>query len=953
MTRRQTGRPLWRVATLVIGAALVYACAGTPGKESGTSHRTEPTLGDLTLKPGLPDPKTGAVVDGDPEQAIAAYRAYLARYPRTPEYQAITRRLADLMVEQAADMQAVAPATGQALAPGASKAMRYYDDAIEIYENLLQEAPDGQARAELLYQLARTLEASGQPRRSRAYLDRLIAQYPGIDTRIYADALFRRGEILFGEQDWPAAGQDYRAVVDMGESTTLYEASLYKLGWCLFRQERYPDALDVFFTLLDKKLPPGADPDALPATLTPSEREQVDDVFRAISLSFSSMNGVDSVTDYFRRHGGRSYEATIYRNLAEFYSVRDLYTEAARTWLALAQRDPDSPQAPRLYLKAMRLYEKANLEQPLRETRIGFVRHYGPDSGFWSRNPPAAFPDVQESLQSSLIQLARQARARARDTNNTSDFRQAERWYRTWLGSFGDDSQAAGMHYELAELLYETGRYQEAAQEYERSAIAWGDRPQAADASYGALLARSQQRKHTAAEADGQATQDLTASAIRFVETYPGHAAAATVLAQVGADLLERNELPEAIRVSTTILQQPAAGSALRQTAWTLQAQAQDKLGNYPEAGRAYREALKLVGGDTDKRSAITQALAAMLYKQAEQYRAQGDARTAADLFRQAGLTAPASPIRPKAEYDEAAALLAVGEWDTAARILEQLRIDYPQYPHQEELTQKLAYAYDRSERYTEAAAEYLRLGSGTGNDPLRREALLRAAEIYRSHGELASAVKALKTYHSQFSRPVDEVIGVEQQLADLERRRGRPDQRRYWLREIIATDHEAGAARSTLTRQLAAGAALDLAEVQRADFQRVQLVKPLKKSLARKLNAMKQALASFQSAIDYGITPVTTAATHHIASMYDELSQTLLASERPAGLGGEQLATYERLLEQQAAVFENKAIAIYTANSERVKAGQGDAWTMKSSKRLNELTSQQLDEMQQLPVSR
>jgi tetratricopeptide (TPR) repeat protein len=941
------------VALLVISTALIHACAGTPGTESGATPRSQLTLGDLSVTSGSAAPPLTAMADGDPERAIAAYRAYLARYPHTPESQAITRRLADLMVEQAANLQAALPAPGPAPARNAGKAMRYYDDAIDIYEQLLADAPDGQAGAELLYQLARTLEANGQARRSRVYLDRLIARYPGIDARIYADARFRRGELLFAEQDWAAAGQDYGAVVALGESTAVYEASLYKLGWCRFRQERHADALEVFFALLDRKLPPGADPDALPATWTPSEREQVADVFRAISLSFSSMNGVDSVSDYFQRHGGRAYETSIYRNLAEFYSARDLYTEAARTWLALAQRDPGSPQAPRFNLKAMRLYEEAGLEQPLRETRITFVEHYGPDAGFWSRNPPAAFPDVRESLQSSLIQLARQSQVRARDTGSADDFREAEHWYRSWLASFGDDPQGAGIYQELAELLYASGRYREAAQAYERSATAWGDRPQAADASYGAVLARSQERRQHAATDGDPASQALTASAIRFVETYPGHPAAAAVLARAGADLLERNELAETLRVSTAVLQNPAAGPALRQTAWTLQAQAHDKLGNYRDAEPAYRQALELAGEDADQRSAITEALAAMLYKQAEQYRAQGDARTAADLFRQAGRTAPASPIRPRAEYDEAAALLELGDWDTAARILVRLRTDMPPYLRQEELTQKLAYAYDRSDRYAEAAAEYLRLGDSAADEALRREALLQAAELHRSHGELEAAVRALEDYHRRFPRPAQELIGVEQQLADLEQRRGRPARRRYWLQEIIATDRGAGAARSLLTRQLAAGAALELADVQRAEFERVQLVEPLQESLARKVQAMKQALAAYQAAIDYGMTPVTTAATHQIASMYDELSQALRASERPASLGGEQRTSYERLLEQQAAVFENQAIAIYAANSDRIKQGQGDAWIMKSRKRLNELTTQRLEDAQPLPVSR
>ncbi len=278
--------------------------------KGGTLPRPGPTLGDLSVTPRPAAPQVAGTTDDEREQAIAAYRAYLAQYPDTPEYQTITRRLADLMVEQAADLQAAAPASPEEATRRARKAGRYYDDAIGIYDHLLQGASDGTGRAELLYQLARALQASGQSRRSMVYLDRLIARYPDIDTRVYADAQFRRGEILFGEQSWQAAGKAYGAVVSLGESTAVYEQSLYKLGWCLIREERQAEALDVFFTLLERKLPPGADPDARLATLSPSEQALVADVLRAISLSFSSLAGVDSVSDYFHRKGRDDYEAT-------------------------------------------------------------------------------------------------------------------------------------------------------------------------------------------------------------------------------------------------------------------------------------------------------------------------------------------------------------------------------------------------------------------------------------------------------------------------------------------------------------------------------------------------------------------------------------------------------------------------------------------------------------------
>jgi hypothetical protein len=318
------------------------------------------------------------------------------------------------------------------------------------------------------------------------------------------------------------------------------------------------------------------------------------------------------------------------------------------------------------------------------------------------------------------------------------------------------------------------------------------------------------------------------------------------------------------------------------------------------------------------------------------------NAPPSADRFLKAANTAPASPIRPKAEYDAAASLLALGQWNAAARILERLRADTADGLHPEELSQKLAYAYDRSGRYPEAAEEYLRLGSGRGEEAMRRAAFIRAAELYRTHNDLDAAVKALETWQARFSQPVDEVIRIQQQLADLEQLRDRPGRRRYWLQKIIDTDRSAGAARSLLTREHAA--ALELAERQHTDFQNLKLVEPLRDSLPRKLKAMRQALAAFEAAAGYGVSTVTTAATYRIASIYDELSQALLSSERPAGLTGEALADYERQLKQQAAAFESKAVAIYSTNIDRSGEAADDAWVVKSRKRLTELQPVRLE---------
>jgi hypothetical protein len=173
------------------------------------------------------------------------------------------------------------------------------------------------------------------------------------------------------------------------------------------------------------------------------------------------------------------------------------------------------------------------------------------------------------------------------------------------------------------------------------------------------------------------------------------------------------------------------------------------------------------------------------------------------------------------------------------------------------------------------------------------------------------------------------------QQLADLERDEGDGQRRLRWLRDIIELDRADG---NAATHRVAAQASLELAQQQLANFSRIKLVAPVQEHVAQKIEAMKRALEAYEAALGYGVSPVTTAATHQIASMYDALGRELLASERPAGLTAEEEAEYEQLLAQQAASFEKKAIEIYKKNAQRAGTAQRDAWVQKSVRELDEL---------------
>ncbi len=907
---------------------LIAACATQPGLETSGSL---PVVAAPDHAEAVKSAREGR------EKAITAYRDYLARYPDGPEHDRVTRRLADLLVEDAADMRLDAATSLNDALQLEATARQSCAEAIGYYEYLLARYPDAPETTELLYQLSRAYQANGRSQQALTAIDRLLVRKPGSSTRLYADTWFRRGELLFSKGAYPEAGRSYQVVVDLGAAVPSYEQALYKLGWSLFKQDQYAAALPVLFDYLDRKIPPGAAFEVQLQRLTLADQEQVADVFRVISKSFAQLGGADSVNAYFERHGSRSYEDHVYLDLAAFYVEQEQVTEAATTWLVLAQRAPLGPESPRLVMQAISLYREAGFQQRVVETEALFVQEYGSGSEFWTLHPEQDFPDVLQVLQSSLQELARSAHEQAHESGDAGDYRAAEQWYRDYLAAFGDTEGAADMNFQLAELLYENGRYLQAIDEYERAAWSYGDHAHAADAALGALRAANKVLQHDAATGRPAVAERATADALRFATTWPEHPAAPGVLAQAGTALLEQRQYQSALRAGEQVLDKTvAAPPALRQAAWSMQAQAQYELEDYPAAAAAYREALQLAGEDDQRRPALQEGLAAATYKQAEQASTLGDSSVAVTLYRQAAQLVPGSSIGAKAEYDAATTLLAEASWTQAIRMLEQFRRDYPDDPLQAEAGRKLAYAYDRSGQGGQAAAEYLRLGEDRHQTAaLQREALLRAADLYAQAGAVAQAIGTCELYLQRFPEPATPAVEVMQRLARLEAGAGNNSRRLHWLEEIIRLDHAAGAAG---TRAPAAEAALDLAEIRLDAFLHVQLVNPVQDNLARKLQAMQQALQAFEAAIAYGVAPVTTAATYRIASMYERLGIALLQSERPASLSAAELEEYNSLLAEQAAPFEQQAIEIYTANARRSGGDQHDPWVEKSVQRLVEL---------------
>jgi tetratricopeptide (TPR) repeat protein len=342
---------------------------------------------------------------------------------------------------------------------------------------------------------------------------------------------------------------------------------------------------------------------------------------------------------------------------------------------------------------------------------------------------------------------------------------------------------------------------------------------------------------------------------------------------------------------------------------------------------------------DSVAQQEIKDRIASSIYKQGELARDSGQPEAAVAHFTRLGEAVPDSDIRATAEYDAAAVLITMNSWGEATSVLESFRDKYPDSEFNEDITQKLAVSYQETGRSSDAAAEFERIAAADTSSPeIRREALWKAAELYKSGNTASAEERVLQQIVTHYPDPLAESLEARFRLLEIAQARGDKTMEMRRLEELVRADATAGPQRSDRSRYLAAKASLELAEPVREKFLVMKVRQPLADSMKLKKQLMEDVITAYGKSAEYGIAEVTTAATFRLGEVYQQFSRDLMDSERPANLDELALEQYELLLEEQVYPFEEKAIELYEANASRSADGVYDEWVRKSFEALAKL---------------
>ena len=804
-------------------------------------------------------------------------------------------------------------------------------EAIELYDRILDSYPDYAQMDQVLYQKARALDELGRVDEAIEVAATLVDRFP--ESRHADEIAFRRGEYFFTRKKFLEAERAYESAARHGPVSDYYELALYKLGWSFYKQMMLDEALESFVHLLDHKVSSGYDFDQ---TEDEADQQRIADTYRVVSLCFSDLGGAEAIARFFSDHGARSYEDRVYRQMGEFYLEKLRYADAADAYQTFVDLYPNHARSPSFSGRIVEIYETGGFPKLVLASKREFASRYGLASSFWGHHSVEAMPEVVDLLKQTLEDLANHYHALYQEPDESEHaaehFSEATRWYAAYLTDFPAEPETPAIHYRLADLRLENEDFSEAAVEYERIAYEYEAHERSSDAGYAAIYAHRERLKHSGDEARRDAQRAAIASTLRFVEWFPEHEHAATVLGAAVDDLHALADHEAAIAQGRFLVASyPQADVGIRRSAWLVIAHASFDTGVFTDAEEAYGEVLAITPTDDESRPEIVNNLAASIYRQGETAREAGDHRKAADEFLRLAQVAPRSDIRPMAEYDAGVSLVALEDWSGAAAVFEGFRDTFPNHELASEATRQIAAVYRSADDPGRSAEEYARVAAEAGTPDLRRESLLVSGGLFVEADLPERAIEILQLYVDEFPEPLADALATRFELASLHDETGDADARVRQLRRIVELDRSAGSSRTPEVRGFAARAALALAELDFAAFVAIRLELPFERSLERKQQSMQHVIARLGDLVDYEVGDVTAAATFYMAEVYDDFSRSLLDSERPGDLSADDLVQYELVLEEEAYPFEEKSIEVHEKNLELMAAGVFNRWIEKS----------------------
>ncbi|NNE07859.1 MAG: tetratricopeptide repeat protein [Gemmatimonadetes bacterium] len=792
-----------------------------------------------------------------------------------------------------------------------------YAPALALYESILAEDHDFPHLDAVLFHIGMIrLEQSDAT--GVESLARLVREYP--ESPYYQESHLRIGDDLFlGKRHREAVPHFEEAAA--GTDPELAAIALYKIGWSYFSFEDYDEAARSFRRLLDHSQSLG---DSLAADLRTESEEY-------LIHSLARGGGAATFEALFDANDERGYERGILRGLSRLYRRFSLYDEsgqADRLWLARYETDGEAIQTAKRLIDT---YEQANRKDLAMAAREEFAPRFLPGSPWHEANDVDSLRALGDAFAfDSYRKLAVAEHLTARESGDTRDWEAAYARYETLLGLWDQrdgiakkrDGIAkkrdglATVHYYAGEAAAELARYAAAIDHYGMAAESDSLRVRE-DAAF--QIVATHDRWYEAAKGEDETGPDSLAQ--KLMSAITGHENAVTDEARL-ADLLWRKASIAYLHGWNDLADTSLARFASRcprderaATAAQLRAQILFDDERFERAATAYEEAARVATGlgRDSLATALRSAVPVSLHRLAEQTAADSSrALDAARQFENLALRHPEYEHAGAALYRAGIAYRAGERVDDAVRAWNMLIEREPESEWVKDSHLQIAESWEENGNSAAAARAFERFSTRFPDDSDAGPALMKAADLLLASGDSFTAETIYTQYLERFPEDTLAAFAILGKRADRDLETvaaGRPyseiagdPSTAFAQYRTLATEHPALADRSILARgDFLAG------EETHARYRALRLTQPIQTSIEAKKAALEEVLQVYGSCVAGETAPWNRAAAHRIGEALVHFGESLVASELPSGIAGDDLLAYQEVLEEQAWEFYDR----------------------------------------------
>lgn len=670
------------------------------------------------------------------------------------------------------------------------KASREYNEkAVQLYEWFVKDFPKDPKVDQALFFLGYNHFELGNPAMGERYYSQLVRSYP--DSTFITESHFALGEYYFENENWKKALEHYTSVIKV-KKARLNTFALYKSAWCLYRLNRSKVALQALERVIRQSRLAESGDSSLGRRTVSKLRLGQEALKDYVPFFADSQQDVRTAEETFLRLSGNEKQAyQMLERLAFTHADNGNRQPAIFLFKRLISRNPLGERSAEYQHQIVLALMTHDPREFQKELEI-WLENFGPSSLWAKENAGNAklVEDVARLQETTLRNFVLQHHQAAQTSKAQYSQRVADQAYVLYFKHFPESPKVVEMRFFHAELLFDMGRYEQAAQSYNWVAEREPNGPYREKAVVNALLALEKDLP-SAKEIDQKRGKSLDKipldpSVVRFehaarqyIKAFPRGEKTNDIKRRLGVLYYSYNHFDEALDLFQQVLRENPTSE------------------NGEIAGNLILDIYKLRGdmaGFTKKgqeflanpqiaQSKFGMQVRAMMeqagYLQAEKTAAGGDALKAAREFEAFANANRSSDLAVAARYNAAVNFEKGGDVPASIRmhhlVLMSQSNDSKIKAAQSDSLSALPRLYQQTGRLDAAAKQYLALANANKGDAKAVNAYYNAGVLFDGLGETRQAIGAYQSYHD-LSKRADRVEVIFSQ-AELLRRQGQAQQ--------------------------------------------------------------------------------------------------------------------------------------------------------------------------------